>query len=66
MSSDLCGTYVLQELIPKLDENKIEELSNIFVNKLNQCLNFVKLVLNKNFNLVLQFFIKKQQVEKIV
>ena len=64
MSSDLCGTYVLQELIPKLDENKIEELSNIFVNKLNQCLNFVKLVLNKNFNHVLQLFIKKQQMEK--
>ena len=66
MSSDLSGAYVVQELITKLDENKIEELSNIFVNKLNQCLNFVKLLLNKNFNLVLQFFIKKQQVEKIV
>ena len=64
ISSDLCGTYVVQELIPILDENKIEELSNIFVNKLNQCLNFGKLVLNENFNHVLQLFIKKQQMEK--
>ena len=62
-SLDLHGTYVIQELLKKLDQNIIEELSDKFFSCFDNQ-NFEKDAFNINLNHVLQIFIKRHKMEK--
>ena len=62
-SLDKHGTYVIQELLNKLDQNIIEELSDKFFSNFNNQ-NFESLAFDKNLNHILQIFIKRHRTEK--
>ena len=60
-SLDLHGTYVIQELLKKLDQNIIEELWDEFYNHCNNQ-NFEEKAFDQNLNHVLQIFIKRNKM----
>ena len=58
-SLDKHGTYVIQELLKKLDKKIIEELWDKFYNRCNEQ-NFEEKAFDQNLNHVLQIFYKKK------